>query len=223
MSPRAAVNTEENNAPMRSVGIMRYRDTETIIPGTEIVYRETDGDSTSSQELVLIPNPTDKADDPLVSPHVLSFVGTSLNKLKCPQNWSTRWKTIVIVNQFVFVFVSILTPLSIAPLTQIFEAEFHKSIPQVNLLVCARAQLGTVRLSDPGCIVWRGCYNARLCKLYHCASCELFRPTAHYRDMRCSLYPRQCVASSSYILPKLSWSPCHLWHRCCSERIAHAQ
>lgn len=42
----------------------------------------------------------------------------------------------MIVNQFVFVFVSILTPLSIAPLTQIFEAEFHKTIPQVNLLVC---------------------------------------------------------------------------------------
>lgn len=41
----------------------------------------------------------------------------------------------MIVNQFVFVFVSILTPLSIAPLTQIFEAEFHKSISQVNLLV----------------------------------------------------------------------------------------
>lgn len=129
----------------------------------------------------------------------------------------------MIVNQFVFVFVSILTPLSIAPLTQIFEAEFHKSIPQVNLLVRTRAQLGTVRLSDPSPIVWCGCYNARLCKLYHRASCELFRSAAHYRDLRRSLYPRQCVASSSDILPKLSWSPCHLWHRCCSERIAHAQ
>ncbi|KAK7712369.1 hypothetical protein SLS63_012413 [Diaporthe eres] len=93
---------------------MGRQDSEAIIPGTEIVYRETDGDSTSSQELVLIPNPTDNPDDPL--------------------NWSTTWKTIVIVNQFVFVFVSILTPLSIAPLTQIFEAEFHKTIPQVNLL-----------------------------------------------------------------------------------------
>lgn len=40
----------------------------------------------------------------------------------------------MILNQFVFVFVSILTPLSIAPLTEIFMAEFHKTLPQVNLL-----------------------------------------------------------------------------------------
>ncbi|KAJ0108022.1 hypothetical protein J7T55_008158 [Diaporthe amygdali] len=93
---------------------MGLQDTEIVIPGTEVVYRETDGDSNSSRELVLIPNPTNNEDDPL--------------------NWSVTWKTIVIVNQFVFVFVSILTTLSIAPLTQIFEAEFHKSIPQVNLL-----------------------------------------------------------------------------------------
>ncbi|KAI3390707.1 hypothetical protein diail_8804, partial [Diaporthe ilicicola] len=75
---------------------MGLQDKNGIIPGTEIVCRETDGDSTSLQELVLIPNPSDNADDPL--------------------NWSTKWKTVVIVNQFVFVF------------------EFHKSIPQVNLL-----------------------------------------------------------------------------------------
>lgn len=50
---------------------MGRQDTEAIIPGTEIVYRETDGDSTSSQELVLIPNPTDNPDDPLVSSPLL--------------------------------------------------------------------------------------------------------------------------------------------------------
>lgn len=114
---------------------MGLQDREAIIPGTEIVYRETDSDSTSSQELVLIPNPSDNPDDPLVS-SLLLFSAVLLNRLTGLQNWSTTWKTIVIVNQFVFVFVSILTPLSIAPLTQIFEAEFHKSIPQVNLLVC---------------------------------------------------------------------------------------
>lgn len=52
------------------------------------------------------------------------------------QNWSAKWKTLVIFNQFVFVFVSILTPLAIAPMTQIFEAEFQKSLSEVNLLVC---------------------------------------------------------------------------------------
>lgn len=44
------------------------------------------------------------------------------------------WKTIVILNQFVFVFVSILTPLAIAPLTEVFMMEFQKTLPQVNLL-----------------------------------------------------------------------------------------
>lgn len=50
---------------------MSHQDREAIIPGTEIVYRETDGDSTSSQELVLIPNPTNNQDDPLVSSSLL--------------------------------------------------------------------------------------------------------------------------------------------------------
>lgn len=45
----------------------------------------------------------------------------------------------VLVNQFVFVFVSIMTPLAIAPLTPIFQAEFQKTIPQVNMLFGAAA------------------------------------------------------------------------------------
>lgn len=52
---------------------MGLQDREAIIPGTEIVYRETDSDSTSSQELVLIPNPSDNPDDPLVSSLLLYF------------------------------------------------------------------------------------------------------------------------------------------------------
>lgn len=40
----------------------------------------------------------------------------------------------MIVNQFVFVFISILTPLAIAPLTEVFMKEFDKTLPQVNLL-----------------------------------------------------------------------------------------
>lgn len=55
------------SAPTSSVDTMSHQDRETGIPGTEIVYRETDDDSTSSQELLLIPSPTDKPDDPLVS------------------------------------------------------------------------------------------------------------------------------------------------------------
>lgn len=37
-----------------------------LIPGTEVVFTGTDGESVSSQKLVLIPQPTNNADDPLV-------------------------------------------------------------------------------------------------------------------------------------------------------------
>lgn len=55
------------------------------------------------------------------------------------QNWSTGWKATVIINQAFFVFISVLTPLSIAPLTPIFMQEFHKTLPQVNYLFGAAA------------------------------------------------------------------------------------
>jgi len=86
-----------------------------IIPGTDIVF-ETDADSSVAgvPDLVLIPAPSANSDDPL--------------------NWSPLWKGIILFNQFIFVFVSIMTPLAIAPMTPIFEHEFDKTIPQVNLL-----------------------------------------------------------------------------------------
>ncbi len=84
-----------------------------IIPGTDVIFQE-DSATDKSGELILIPHPTSNLDDPL--------------------NWSPLWKTIVVVNQLVFTFISIMTPLSIAPLTQIFMVEFDKTIPQVNLL-----------------------------------------------------------------------------------------
>lgn len=37
-----------------------------LIPGTEIVFRGTDGEADSSKELVFIPRPTKNPDDPLV-------------------------------------------------------------------------------------------------------------------------------------------------------------
>lgn len=37
------------------------------IPGTELVFRGVAGEANSSQELVLIPRPTNNSDDPLVS------------------------------------------------------------------------------------------------------------------------------------------------------------
>lgn len=107
-----------------------------LSPGTEVVFTGIDGESVSSQKLVLIPQPTSNAEDPLVSIMFTTTVPLLPARILTPrsQNWSSRWKTVVILNQFIFVFISILTPLSIAPLTQIFTIEFHKPIPQVNLL-----------------------------------------------------------------------------------------
>ncbi|KAH6659160.1 major facilitator superfamily domain-containing protein [Truncatella angustata] len=91
-----------------------------LIPGTDVVFKEPGhGESTRADELVLIPRPSSKPDDPL--------------------NWSPTWKTVVIVNQFIFTFVTIMTPLSISPLTIIFEHEFNKSLPEVNMLFGAAA------------------------------------------------------------------------------------
>ncbi|KAI1373860.1 putative MFS transporter [Hypoxylon crocopeplum] len=92
-----------------------------IIPGTDIIFISDpgDGENTSSNSVVLVPQPTSSPDDPL--------------------NWSATWKTVVIFNQFVFVFVSIMTPLAISPMTSIFEAEFHKTLPEVNMLFGAAA------------------------------------------------------------------------------------
>ncbi|RYO73821.1 hypothetical protein DL766_001811 [Monosporascus sp. MC13-8B] len=96
-----------------------------VIPGTEIIFDTQTQDAGGSAaaaaggELVLIPRPTDNRDDPL--------------------NWGAGWKATVLVNQFVFVFVSIMTPLAIAPMTMIFEHEFDKTLPEVNMLFGAAA------------------------------------------------------------------------------------
>ncbi|KAL7908466.1 hypothetical protein GGI35DRAFT_470099 [Trichoderma velutinum] len=56
-------------------------------------------------------------------------IGTLVNK-----NWSTWWKTLVIVNQGIFVITSVIPTLSIAPLTPIFMQQWEKSLTDVALL-----------------------------------------------------------------------------------------
>ncbi|KAI1209580.1 MFS general substrate transporter [Annulohypoxylon truncatum] len=91
-----------------------------IIPGTDIIFTDgNNGENTTPGEVVLIPQPTSSPDDPL--------------------NWNMTWKTVIIFNQFVFVFVSIMTPMAISPLSLIFEEEFHKTLPEVNMLFGAAA------------------------------------------------------------------------------------
>ncbi|EHY53527.1 hypothetical protein HRR83_003732 [Exophiala dermatitidis] len=67
------------------------------------------------------PNATVLVPQPTASPHD-------------PLNWSKLWKTIVLTNQGLFVLASIITTLSIAPLTPVYMAEWNKSLTQVNLL-----------------------------------------------------------------------------------------
>ncbi|KAI0161814.1 putative MFS transporter [Hypoxylon sp. FL1284] len=96
--------------------------TQDIIPGTDVVFAGRGGGgagSVASDDVVLIPQPTSNLDDPL--------------------NWSRTWKSIVIANQAVFVFISIMTPLAISPLSLIFEAEFGRSLTEVNMLFGAAA------------------------------------------------------------------------------------
>ncbi|KAI1444230.1 putative MFS transporter [Annulohypoxylon stygium] len=91
-----------------------------IIPGTDIIFTDgNNGENSTPGEVVLIPQPTSNPDDPL--------------------NWSMTWKSIIIFNQFIFVFVSIMTPMAISPLSLIFEQEFHKTLPEVNMLFGAAA------------------------------------------------------------------------------------
>ncbi|EON65741.1 hypothetical protein W97_04980 [Coniosporium apollinis CBS 100218] len=54
-----------------------------------------------------------------------------------PLNWSKLWKTIVLANQGLFVLLSIITTLSIAPLTPIYMAEWNKNQTEVALLTGA--------------------------------------------------------------------------------------
>ncbi len=106
--------------------MVRARERVDVIPGTEIIFDnrslnggEGEDAGAGTGELLFIPQPSKNLDDPL--------------------NWSPTWKSIVIFNQFVFVFVSIMTPLAIAPMTLIFEQEFQKTLPEVNMLFGAAA------------------------------------------------------------------------------------
>lgn len=101
------------------------------IPGTEILL-QSDGSSVQSHDgqMFLVPEPSDQPDDPLVSKSEPRNIAMQTNDA---QNWSPTWKAIVIINQAIFVFISVLTPLSIAPLTPIFIMEFKKSLAAVNM------------------------------------------------------------------------------------------
>ncbi|KAJ4859479.1 major facilitator superfamily domain-containing protein [Trichoderma breve] len=85
-----------------------------FVPGTEVMTAANGARSDNQDSIVLIPQPTNDPHDPL--------------------NWSTLWKTLVIVNQGIFVITSVIPTLSIAPLTPIFMQQWQKSLTDVALL-----------------------------------------------------------------------------------------
>ena len=80
-------------------------------PGTEYM-RESDPEGNTSHE-AFIPHPSNDPSDPL--------------------NWSPKWKWIVVINQSLYVFFSIVAALSIAPVTPIFVQDFQTTPGVVSL------------------------------------------------------------------------------------------
>ncbi|KAF7563710.1 hypothetical protein G7046_g419 [Stylonectria norvegica] len=89
-----------------------------LVPGTEIMVDLRGAHfhhaSDNPDAVVLVPQPSDDPHDPL--------------------NWSPFWKTLIMVNQGLFVIASVVPTLSIAPLTPIFMAEWSSSLTDVALL-----------------------------------------------------------------------------------------
>lgn len=89
-----------------------------MLPGTELLedignlHRIHDHNAANST--VLVPQPSSFPNDPL--------------------NWSPKWKTLIMVNQCVFVALSIMPSQCIAPLSPTFEAQWNKNASQVALL-----------------------------------------------------------------------------------------
>lgn len=131
-----------------------------LVPGTEVMAN-MDGvsfyrDSNNQDTVALIPQPTNDPHDPLVSitptlPCLLLSVLTKallfgplseketlIDRLEAnldSKNWTTLWKTLVIVNQGIFVIASVIPTMSIAPLTPIFMQQWQTSLADVALLV----------------------------------------------------------------------------------------
>ncbi|CAK7219655.1 hypothetical protein SBRCBS47491_003920 [Sporothrix bragantina] len=94
---------------------------EEIYPGTEVMEDGHDTHVFHKQNnlagVVLVPQPSPNADDPL--------------------NWSPRWKYTVLVLQMTFILTSVISALSVSPLTPVFEAQFHKDAEAIALLTSA--------------------------------------------------------------------------------------
>ncbi|KAK9449446.1 putative MFS transporter [Limtongia smithiae] len=82
-----------------------------VIPGTEVMTDLGHVHFAQSEGKVLVPQPHNDPNDPL--------------------NWSKSWKQIVMVGQFLVAFVQAVGPLSIAPQTEFYMAEWNRSLSDV--------------------------------------------------------------------------------------------
>jgi MFS family permease len=90
-----------------------------LVPGTEVmadidVTHAHHKHSPGASHPVLVPQPSDNSNDPL--------------------NWSRKWKLVTVGMQGLFVLISVLGNLSIAPLTPVYMELWNKSQSQVALL-----------------------------------------------------------------------------------------
>ncbi|CAM1508575.1 Fc.00g054230.m01.CDS01 [Cosmosporella sp. VM-42] len=128
-----------------------------LVPGTEVMT-DIDGlsfyhNSDNPDSVVLIPQPTDDPHDPL--------------------NWSTFWKTLVIVNQGIFVIASIVPALSIAPLTPVFMQQWQSSLTEVALLTGVTVMmLGYCNfLIVPSCEIFGRRITLLICAVINLGAC----------------------------------------------------
>ncbi|KAH7160464.1 serine/threonine kinase 16 [Dactylonectria estremocensis] len=92
-----------------------------IYPGTELMEDYLGSHLTHSQNdragTVLVPQPSHNSDDPL--------------------NWSPFWKWTIVLNEVFFILTSVISALSVSPLTPVFEAQFNKDAEAIALLTSA--------------------------------------------------------------------------------------
>ncbi|GKZ28488.1 hypothetical protein AbraIFM66950_008346 [Aspergillus brasiliensis] len=89
---------------------------EDILPGTDIL-RDQGSNEAPNSHTALVPRPSDAPNDPL--------------------NWSPTWKYLVTATQFLFLFVSVESALSMGPMFPFFAEEFHLDDTQLSLLTGA--------------------------------------------------------------------------------------
>lgn len=121
------------------------------------------------------------------------------------QNWSRFWKLSSAINQGTFVILSVMTALSIAPLTPIYIAEWNRTLSDIALLVGLQLKYYDFNFLGAKSQSWlhidRWCSNCfRLRKFYHRPSSRYMGSASCYVDVRCHCHWLQHLASNGDVL-----------------------